>query len=490
MKKLSEFVSLLSPQDVLNFQDMPIKGIGCCPQDLNAGSLYCVVDEFLEYGHWMEGMTLLKSLRPDTDFKTWAALLLESPIPDIPLPQLIVSHARKSMALAAKYFFDTPDEQIRIVGVTGTNGKTTTTHLISRLLTACGKKSAALGTLGLYTGNEKYEETVYTTSLSPTLFETLNRLRQIGITHLAAEISSHALKLDRVFGLDTDVAVFTNMARDHLDFHGTIADYRASKTKLFTRLKSHAVAVLNVDDTMGKELVSLSPCPVFTYGCSPDADLRARDIRYRPAGTSFQVSYQGRTMEINTLLVGDFNVSNVLAALAACLAMRTEPEALEAEGQNLSGVAGRLEMIPLPGDRVGIADYAHTPDSMEKVLEALRTTGAKRILTVFGCGGDRDRGKRPIMGQVADRLSDLCIVTSDNPRREDPQQIIADILAGMPENTLVEPDRRKAIRMAFEISRAGDVILVAGKGHEPYQIIIDEKFPFDDREELRALELI
>ena len=485
MKKLSEFISLLSPKGVLHFEDTAIHGIVCRPEDLREKSLYCVMDEFLQYGHWVQGADLLKSLKSEKI----AALLLEQPVSDISLPQLMVADARKATALAAKYFFDSPDNDMKIIGITGTNGKTTTAHLINRLLNACGMPAAALGTLGLYAGYEKCAEAVYTTPLSPMLFETLHELRNDGIAALAMEISSHALKLDRTFGLDVDVAVFTNLTRDHLDFHETMTDYRASKLKLFTGLKSEATAVINADDPAGKEFIPLCPCRVISYGCGTEANLRAENISCSPAGTDFCISYQGKNLEMKTSLVGNFNVYNVLAAVSACIASGADADALQAAAHVLSGVAGRVEPVQLPGNRVGIVDYAHTPDSLEKVLQMLRASGSKRIITVFGCGGDRDRGKRPLMGAVAARLSDICVVTSDNPRRENPDAIIQDILAGMPEHQgiTVEPNRREAIRKAFLMSREGDVMLLAGKGHEPYQIIGDEHFPFDDREELRKL---
>lgn len=486
MKKLSEFISPLSPEEILHFQDVPVTGIACRPEDLQEGMMYCIMDEFLEYGHWNKGMELFSSL----PVMNMSALLLESPLPDIPIPQILVSDVRKATAKAAKFFFDAPDTCLKIIGITGTNGKTTSSHLISRLLTACGEKAAALGTLGLYFGYEKYADTVYTTSLSPTLFETLHHMKSKGISHVAMEISSHALKLDRVFGLDTDIAVFTNLTRDHLDFHETSEDYRDSKMKLFTGLGSDAVAVVNSDDPGGKYILSRLPCKAMTYGFSSEAALRAMQIRYSPRGTDFSLRYRGRQWEISTLLAGKFNVYNSLAAIAACLSLGHEPEAIrKAAKQALRGVEGRVEMIPLPGNRTGIVDYAHTPDSLEKILEVLRgIRDSEQIITVFGCGGDRDRGKRPIMGEIAARLSDVCVVTSDNPRRENPSAIIEDILAGMPKQGIfAEPDRRRAIRLAFEMSRPGDIILLAGKGHEPYQIVGDEYFPFDDREELRCL---
>ncbi len=488
MKRLSELQGLLSPVELIHFEDRPVSGVVCRPEDIREDVLYCVIDEFLQYGHWSEGVPLLASAGSSCRI----SLLTEKGQPEMACPQVVVKDARKAMALCAKHFYGAPDEEMHIVGITGTNGKTTTTHLVSQLLEACGERSAVLGTLGLFVDSEKRAEGVYTTPLSSVLFETLRELRNDGVSTLSMEISSHALKLDRVFGLDVDVAVLTNLTRDHLDFHETIEDYRASKLSLFTGLKAGGTAVVNGDDDLGKEVLELLGDRCLDYGLSSRSTLQAEDIECSPLGTRFRARCRGKAMEIDTSLVGAFNVSNILAALGACMALGVEWERLRESIHVLRGVPGRMERIPLPGDRVGIVDYAHSPDSLEKVLQTIKGLKPGRIITVFGCGGDRDRGKRPLMGAIAAGLSDLCVVTSDNPRREDADGILRDILAGMPDEPrgkgiMVEPDRRKAIRKAYETSRAGDVILVAGKGHEPYQIIGDEHFPFDDREELRCL---
>ncbi len=483
MKKLSEFIQLLAPVQVLNGAERDIAGIACQPEAVCPGCLYGVIDEFLEYGHWIEGARLLDA----TLLNNVNALLTERPLP-YALPQLVVMDARKALARAARFFYDRPDLELAIIGVTGTNGKTTVTHLIEQWLSACGRSTAALGTLGLYQGGRCRQDTVYTTPLAPTVFALLRQLQSAGVQVLAMEVSSHALKLDRVFGLDVDVAVFTNLSRDHLDFHGTMEDYQAAKLSLFTGLKAAATAVVNADDAFGQEIIRQTTAPVLSYGFSESASLQAVAVDDSLQGARLEIRYGSRTIPFDSALVGRFNVYNLLAALGACLALGVPLEVLAASGAVLHGVPGRLERVALPGDRVGIVDYSHTPDALEKILQTLRALKPGRIITVFGCGGNRDKGKRPLMGAVAARASELCVVTSDNPRREDPLAIIADILAGMPaQGVLVEPDRRAAIRRAFALSQPGDVILLAGKGHEPYQIVGDRKLPFSDREELQCL---
>ncbi|MFO1433860.1 MAG: UDP-N-acetylmuramoyl-L-alanyl-D-glutamate--2,6-diaminopimelate ligase [Candidatus Competibacteraceae bacterium] len=483
MKKLSEFIQLLAPVQVLNGAECDIAGIACQPEAICPGCLYGVIDEFLEYGHWIEGARLLDA----TLLNKVNALVTEQPLP-CPLPQLVVTDARKSLARAARFFYDRPDLDLAIVGVTGTNGKTTVTHLIEQWLSACGKRTASLGTLGLYQGGRCRQDTVYTTPLAPTVFALLRQLRETGVQVLAMEVSSHALKLDRVFGLDVDVAVFTNLSRDHLDFHGTMEDYQASKLSLFTGLKATATAVVNSDDAFGREIIRQTTAPVLSYGFSESASVQAVAVDDSLQGTRLEIRYGSRTIPFESALVGRFNVYNLLAALGACLALEVPLDVLAANGAALHGVPGRLERVALPGDRVGIVDYSHTPDALEKVLQTLRALKPGRIITVFGCGGNRDKGKRPLMGAVAARASELCVVTSDNPRREDPLAIIDDILAGMPaQRVLVESDRRAAIHRAFALSQPGDVILLAGKGHEPYQIVGDRKLPFSDLEELKCL---
>jgi UDP-N-acetylmuramoyl-L-alanyl-D-glutamate--2,6-diaminopimelate ligase len=487
VKPLAEFVELLAPLEVLHYQNVAIRGIACRPEALQRGYLYCVIDEFLEYGQWLSGAKLLT---PQVLTQA-AALLTERPYPEIAVPQLVVAagRGRQAMARAAKRFFDAPDQALTLIGVTGTNGKTTTTQLLNQWLTACGERAAALGTLGLFIGRKLSEAAVYTTPLAPDLFRIVDDLCRASVNTLAMEVSSHALTLERVAGLAFDVAVFTNLSRDHLDFHGTMENYRAAKVSLFSGLSPNAVAVVNGDDAVSREIIANSQASVLDYGITAKASLRAIEIAYALHGTTLKIGYRGKKITIQTPLLGSFNVYNVLAALGGCLVLEQPLARLATAAEALHDIPGRMERVSLPNRRIGVVDYAHTPDSLWKALQTLRALNPERIITVFGCGGNRDKGKRPLMGTVAARHSDLCVVTSDNPRREDPMEIIDEILTGMPNRgVVVEPDRRTAIRQAYALSRAGDVILVAGKGHETYQIVGDQQLSFSDIEELRCFQ--
>jgi UDP-N-acetylmuramoyl-L-alanyl-D-glutamate--2,6-diaminopimelate ligase len=483
-KPLSEFVEKINPVEIHRFSEVAIDQICCQPGQINGNTLYAVIDEFLEYGQWIQGEQLYRQMGSGMP----AALICEKVLDHFNGPQLIVTDSRKAVALASKHFFDRPDESMKIVAVTGTNGKTTTTHLVHQIASNTGIRAAALGTIGLYIDGHKHLETVYTTALSTELFETLSKLRDLGVEILAMEVSSHAIKLDRVYGLDIDTGVLTNLSRDHLDFHHTMEDYRNTKKSMFSGLKPGATAVVNKDDDLGQEILKARYCKMIPYGISTSDGLVADRVQCTTDGSEFRLSYRNYAETVRISLTGRFNVYNLLAAAGACLSLSIEYDQVRNASPKLIPVGGRFEKIQLPGNRTAIVDYAHTPDSLEKILQTIRGTNPSRVITVFGCGGDRDRGKRPEMGATAAEYSDLCVVTLDNPRREDPDAIITDILKGMPKKGVwVEPDRRKAIRKAYELSRKNDVILVAGKGHETYQIIGDQKYPFDDREELKCL---
>lgn len=336
MKNLAAYIDLLAPRQVLHYGDVPLAGIACQPEEAQPGCLYGVIDEFLEYGHWTEGAQLLNA----TLANRAGALLTECPLP-WERPQLIVQDGRKALARAARFCYDYPDRELGIVGVTGTNGKTTVTHLLDQWLSACGRRSAALGTLGLYQTTERRQETIYTTPLAPTLFRLLREVRAAGVEWLAMEISSHALALDRVYGLDVDVAVFTNLSRDHLDFHGTLENYQAAKCALFTGLRADARAVINNDDAVGKAIALHSTTPVLDYGFAPGATLQALQVDYSLEGTRLELRYEGRIVRLATSLVGAFNVYNLLAALGAGLAVGIPLEQLVATSHVLHSVPGR-----------------------------------------------------------------------------------------------------------------------------------------------------
>jgi UDP-N-acetylmuramoyl-L-alanyl-D-glutamate--2,6-diaminopimelate ligase len=432
-----------------------------------------------------------------------AALVVERAL-DLDVAQVVVGDARAAMAPLAARFWGEPTAELKIVGVTGTNGKTTTAFLIREILEAAAVRCGLLGTVKRVVGGE--EETVErTTPEAIELQESFRRMLDAGDGACAMEVSSHALALHRADAIDFDVALFTNLTQDHLDFHAGMEDYFQSKRALFEM--GPGVGIVNADDPYGRRLAEDFDCLTFSAQGS-EADFLARDISFDATGSSFTVAWsmglkethmpRFRTrdgeIELRTGLPGDFNVANALAAFAAALMLGIEPEDAAAGLARAGRVPGRFEPIDEGQGFAVLVDYAHTPDSLENVLRAARPLTAGRLISVFGAGGDRDRDKRPKMGRAGAELSDLAIVTSDNPRSESPQAIIAEILSGIAEKdgVEVEPDRRAAIALAIAAAVPGDTVVIAGKGHEQGQEFEGgRKLPFDDRavarEELREL---
>ena len=414
------------------------------------------------------------------------ALVVERSL-EIDVPQVRVGSVREAMGPMSSIAFGEPATSMITVGVTGTNGKTTVTYLLESIFEAAGWKSGVIGTTGARAAGEPIPLS-RTTPEAPDLHRLLAVMRDRGVRAAALEISSHALAQHRVDGLIVDVAVFTNLSQDHLDFHGTIDAYLEAKARLFA--PSHAKrAVVNADDPAAKRLLHGS-IPVTTYGIDHDADLRAADIVATAEGTSFAVD----GVEIRSSLRGRFNATTVLAAVAAARALGVDDDAIVTGIGALHHVPGRMETIEAGQGFLMVVDYAHTPDSIRSVLLAARPLASGRLIVVFGCGGDRDRHKRSLMGAAATSTADLAIVTSDNPRSEDPLAIIAEIEPGAEEGGgafLVEPDRRAAIRLALREASPQDVVVIAGKGHEPTQEFRDRTISFDDRvvvrEELEAI---
>jgi len=402
------------------------------------------------------------------------------------VPEIVVRDGRRAALALGQAWFGHPGRRLTLVGVTGTNGKTTTTGLIRHLFNA-GRSAGSVGTLGAFDGRDDPVESTAGTLTTPgpiDLQATLADLVARGTTHVVMEASSHSLDQDRLDGLAFAAAVFTNLTRDHLDYHGTMQAYLTAKLRLSALLRLDGVEVVNLDDEAWSVM---APRPRrVTFGLHPAADVRATGIALDAAGSRFRLEGRYGTAEASLPLLGDFNVSNALAAAACGLGL----------GQPLAQVVGRLAASPqVPGRMERIAegpcivlrDYAHTPDALERALATLRPLSRGRLIVVFGCGGDRDRGKRPIMGRIAAEGADLAIATSDNPRTEDPDAIIDDIEQGMgsvPHLRLV--DRLAAIHAALDAAREGDTILLAGKGHETYQVLGTEKVPFDEREIVRA----
>ncbi len=419
------------------------------------------------------------------------AVAVASELPARGEPWLQVPDARSALALMSAALLANPASALELVGVTGTNGKTTTTYLIEAGLAAAGRKVGLVGTVQYRTGARVVDAT-RTTPESSDLQALLREMVDAGCGYAVFEVSSISLALKRVAGCVFKAAVFTNLTRDHLDFHGDMDRYFAAKRLLFEeQLKPDGVAVLNSDDDRVRELGPSLNRRVLTFALSRPADITAEDLDISLAGVRLRARTPAGTFAVRSPLIGRFNAQNLLGAIGALIALDVPADAIQAGLAACSGVPGRLERVSVGQDFAVVVDYAHTDDGLKKLLEAVRELKPGRIITVFGCGGDRDRTKRPLMGAVAARLSDVVVVTSDNPRSESPEAIIEEIRKGInggkkAESTLIV-DRREAIAHALSLAGSGDIVVIAGKGHETYQVVRDRVLPFDDREVVREL---
>jgi UDP-N-acetylmuramoyl-L-alanyl-D-glutamate--2,6-diaminopimelate ligase len=421
-----------------------------------------------------------------------AAIVAESaaPGPD-GVAWITVPDARLALAYLAAEFNGHPSRQMQVIGITGTNGKTTTAYLTSAILEAGGIKSGLMGTVVYRAGNREFEAT-RTTPEAPEVQGFMNEMVASGCRACVMEVSSHALALKRVEGIRFAAGIFTNLTRDHLDFHTGMDDYFAAKRRLFEMLPDNAPAVINIDDPRGASLLDIVKSPL-TYGLTRSADVSPGSLSYSLNGLQFEVRSPRGPIRVRSKLVGRPNVYNILAAIAAASALGVPTDAIEQGLEGLAGVPGRFEVASGPDDDVTVVvDYAHTDDALRNLLETARPVAERRLITIFGAGGDRDRTKRPLMGMVAARLSDVVVITSDNPRTEDPNRIIEEVRRGADAETrqsgaevLTRPDRREAILHAVGMAEPGDVVLVAGKGHEKYQEIDGRTFSFDDVEVAR-----
>lgn len=403
--------------------------------------------------------------------------------PECDIPYVIVPDSRLALALISVNYFRSPASEMVMMGVTGTNGKTTTTYLLKHILEVCmDAKVGLIGTNGNMIGDE-FLPTERTTPESYELQKLLREMADAGCTHVVMEVSSHSLALDRVAGITYDCGIFTNLTQDHLDFHHDMRDYAEAKAKLFSMSR---FAVINLDDEWSQFMLSHIRYPCMTFSLKDSrADVFGRDIRYTSGSVSFLAAYKTDAERVTLHIPGTFSVYNALTVLTCGLALGIELGDCADAIASAHGVKGRMETVPTDGDYTILIDYAHTPDALENVLESVREVASGRLVALFGCGGDRDRTKRPIMGRIASEIADLVIVTSDNPRTEKPEAIIADILEGMKDSSTpreVITDRIEAIEWAIEHHRPGDVIVLAGKGHEDYQIVGHEKHHMDERE--------
>jgi UDP-N-acetylmuramoyl-L-alanyl-D-glutamate--2,6-diaminopimelate ligase len=420
------------------------------------------------------------------------AVVAESPAPrELAARWIAVDHGRKTLALAARNFYGKPDERLGLTGITGTNGKTTTAYLIDSILRAAGKTTAMIGTIEYHLAG-RVLPAVNTTPESLDLMRLFSELEQAGGTHATMEVSSHALDLGRVYGLQFHTVVFTNLTRDHLDYHHTMEAYFAAKQTLFKGAGGPPprFAVLNRDDGYARQIKLSSRTEVFWYGLGREPNLRARHIASGFQGLRFDVQFGKLRFAVESPLLGKINVYNILAACGAGLSYGIAPETVARGIAGLQAVPGRFERVDEGQPFVVAVDYAHTDDALRNTIAVARGLDPKRIVTLFGCGGDRDRAKRPLMGQAAAEASDFVVLTSDNPRSEDPLAIMNDALVGIRRVDVphaIEPDRATAIARALQEAREGDIVILAGKGHETYQVLKDRTIPFDDREVARGV---
>ena len=412
-----------------------------------------------------------------------ASVILCEEKPEEEIPYVLVKNSRQALALASKNYFEDPASKMTLVGVTGTNGKTTTTMLIKHVLESCtGETAGLIGTNQNMIG-QKVLPTERTTPESYELQKLFRVMADEDCKYVIMEVSSHSLVLERVAGLRFEVAVFTNLTQDHLDFHNTMEEYAGAKALLFERCNK---AAINIDDEWGGYMVQRAKCPVFTYSETKlEADLVAKDLRLSPSNVKFCALAMNSLERVSMDIPGKFSVYNAMSVISACLLLDLPLGAICDSLKTAKGVKGRVEVVPTPSDFTILIDYAHTPDALENVIRSMKEVTAGRVVVLFGCGGDRDKTKRPIMGEIATTAADYAIITSDNPRTEVPKDIIADILAGVkaPKSRYkVIEDRTEAIAFAIDSHLEGDLIILAGKGHETYQIIGKTKFHMDERE--------
>lgn len=441
------------------------------------GDVFVCISGFQTDGHRYIPMALEKGA---------VAIVTEREVSDIPQNVTVIQteNNRKTLAQMAVVYYENPTKSLCMIGVTGTNGKTSITYYIQSILSEAGNKTGVIGTIENRIG-DTIIPTERTTPESLELQALLQRMKQEDVSHVMMEVSSHSLDLHRVDGVAYDVAVFTNLTQDHLDYHKTMENYRKAKGLLFAKSEK---SVINMDDDAGQYMADCANGSVMTYGIDKDADLKAEQIVVSAEGTMFTLLYKQKSYAVQLHTPGRFSVYNALGAIGACLCLGMDIETVLKGISKNKGIAGRFQSIHSKKGCTAIVDYAHTPDGLVNVLQTAREFAKGRLIAVFGCGGDRDKTKRPIMGECGGKFADYCILTSDNPRTEDPIQILRDVEVGtksVTKNYEIEPDRKKAIQRAVSLANTNDVILIAGKGHETYQIFADKTIHFDDVEEVQ-----
>jgi UDP-N-acetylmuramoyl-L-alanyl-D-glutamate--2,6-diaminopimelate ligase len=460
--------------------DFRVKGISCNSKEVGRNFIFVAIK-----GNKADGREFIR----EAAAKGAGAVVAQNPAPDLKACQKISFIAAKKPRLAlaelASRFYGNPSSRLKVTAVTGTNGKTTVTYLIEAILKETGHTPAVIGTIN-YRFKGRVIPSKNTTPGPVELQRLLAMMQKKGADHVVMEVSSHGLHQDRTENIDFSSAIFTNLTQDHLDYHGTMSEYFKAKAKLFANLKAGAFAVINNDDSYARKLKKFTRAKTISYAVENDADVNAKRIQMGISRTEFILSYDKKEIPLSIRLIGRHNVYNVLAAFAWAKNQGLDLKKTVSALESFSSVPGRLEKIDSKAGFSVFVDYAHTEDALKNVIGALRRISKDRIIVVFGCGGERDKGKRPKMGKVVSEMADYAIITNDNPRSEEPLDIISDIEAGIKtKNYRVIPERIRAIKKSLSLAQKGDVVLVAGKGHENYQIVKDKSFHFDDREAVR-----
>ncbi len=469
---LSKLLGNLKIIEIQGNIDIKVSGIAFDSQKVKPGDVFVCITGFKTDGHKYAYDALEKGA---------VAIVAEHPLDDTAATVVVVENTRLALANMAAEFFEHPYRNFKLIGVTGTNGKTTTTYLVKAILENAGKKVGLIGTNQNMIGDEVIPSH-HTTPDSLELMQLFDRMTKENVDCVVMEVSSHSLALDRVAACQFDVGAFTNITQDHLDFHETMDNYIKAKARLFSMCKS---GIVNCDDNSFEKLVEESTCGVIKYGLANNADMQADNIVFKADGVEFDLKYKGEEVKIELSIPGKFSVYNALTAAGCATGIGLDLKQIASGLKNATGVKGRIEVVKTNTDYTVIIDYAHTPDGLVNILNTIKGFAKGRIITLFGCGGDRDKTKRPQMGKIAGTLSDFCIVTSDNPRSEEPMSIIDDILVGINETDCeyeVIENRFEAIEFALDNAKTDDIILLAGKGHELYQILNDRTIVFDERE--------
>ncbi len=476
---LSELLKNVTVRDMNGAGSMKITDIACDSRKVKPGSLFVCIT-----GYEVDGHKYAKSAVENGA----VAVIAEHALPTVNVPCVVVDNTRKAMAHIAASYYRYPFKKFKLIGITGTNGKTTTTYLIKAILEHMGKKVGLIGTNQNMIG-DLVIPTSRTTPDSLELMELFDTIASHDVDYVVMEVSSHALALDRVKACRFDVGAFTNITQDHLDFHKTMDEYLRAKSILFDICD---FGVINIDDERSGELLAGAKCDdIITYGIKNDCTLRASNICLEQSGVEFDVSFGGDSERVNLGIPGEFSVYNAMTAMGCCLECGFSLSEVVEGLHSADGVKGRIEIVDTPGtDYTVIIDYAHTPDGLLNVINAIRGFAKGRVVTLFGCGGDRDSAKRPVMGRIAGELSDFCVVTSDNPRTEDPEKIIEQVVEGIKQTDCeyeVITNRFAAIEYALDHAQKDDIILLAGKGHEIYQVLGRDTIKFDEREIVQKL---